>query len=274
MKTGTTIAVSILLIGASTQAATIAHYEFDGTGTAAVGSTITDSVGGHHGTVVGGDLLFGSDPNIGSYLTFAADGPSVGGLGNRVEVPGAPAFTFGVDGTFTIETIFRTTQTVTNGVLVSKGGDVSNPDSQWWLRHRGDGRVQGLIEGLDSTAEESASSVTGVRYDDGQWHHMAVVYNGTLATKRLDLFVDGVWIAADTTINTLGVVGGADTDPVIFGEFASLAANRSFAGDIAAIRFSDTALVPLDFLVVPEPSSGLLLLGGVFGFLRFIRRKK
>jgi hypothetical protein len=272
MRPTITAALSVCLLAFSSQAATVAFYEFNGSGTAEVGSTIFDSVGGHHGTVTGGDLLFGSDPLVGSFLSFNADGPSVGGAGNRVVVPGSSAFLFTVDQGFTIEAIFRSTQTLTNGILVSKGADVTNPDSQWWLRHRGDGRLQGLVEGDGNTTEDSASSPLGVNFTDGLWHHVAAVYNGTGASRRIDLFVDGIWQGADTAIGTLGTIGGTDDDPVIFGEFATLAANRSFEGDIAALRFSNTALIPSEFLAVPEPTSAALLLAGLAAGVLWRRR--
>lgn len=55
-------------------AATVAYCEFNGSSLAAVGSSITDSVGGHPGTVDGGDLLFGSDPVAGRFLKVAEGG--------------------------------------------------------------------------------------------------------------------------------------------------------------------------------------------------------
>jgi len=272
MKTLLTASLAVSLLGYTATAGTVAYYEFNGSGVATVGSTVTDSFGTHNGTVAGGDLLYGSDPIVGSYLHFAADGPSVGGAGNRVEVPGSADFLFATNQAYTIEAIFRTTQTLTNGVLISKGADVSNPDSQWWLRHRGDGRLQGLVEGVDNTIEDSATSTTGLRFDDGKWHEAAIVYDGTSSSARLDIFVDGVLRGSDTAIGTLGIIGGTDLDPIIFGEFATLVANRSFEGDIAAIRFSNTALAPAEFLVVPEPSTCALLLVGLVGGL-YWRRK-
>jgi len=266
---------SVFLATCIADAATVAFYDFNGIGTATVGSTIADSVGGHNGTVTGGDLSYGLDPLVGSYLSFAADGPSLGGAGNRVVVAGHSDFLFTVDQAYTIEAIFRTTQagTGTNGVLLSKGADVSNPDSQWWLRHQGNGQLRGLVEGVDNTTEDNATSSGSPLINDGLWHSVAVVFDGTLATKRLDIFIDGALRGSDTTIGTLGLIGGTDSDPVIFGEFASLAANRSFAGDIAAIRFSNGALTPAEFLAVPEPSVAALLLGGLIS-IRFIRRGK
>ena len=259
MKLLKALALTILLTAGVASAGTVALYDFNGGGTAAVGSTIFDSVGGHNGAVVGGALLYGFDPIVGSYLSFDADGPSVGGLGNRVEIPGSPAFLFSTNEAYTFEAVFRTTQTVTNGVILSKGCDVSNPDSQWWLRHQGNGLLRGLVEGVDNTVEDMATSATGFLYNDGVWHHVAVVYDGTQATKRLDIYLDYVLRGSDTAIGTLGLIGGTDADPVIFGEYASLAANRSFAGDLAAVRFSNAALTAAEFMLVPEPSSLALL---------------
>src|SRR5574338_336854 len=112
--------ISAALAACSSFAATVAYYEFNGTGTASVGSSILDSVGGHNGTVAGGDLVYGLDPMEGGYLRVASDGPSVSGLGNRVVVPGSSDFLFDITTAYTIEAIFRTTQTGTNGVLISK----------------------------------------------------------------------------------------------------------------------------------------------------------
>lgn len=274
MKSFIVAICSVLLTTCATQAATVAFYDFNGSGTATVGSTITDSVGGHNGTVTGGDLFYGFDLQVGSYLTFAADA-GVGNPGNRVVVPGSADFVFTGTQAYTIETIFRTTQTVTNGVIFSKGADVSNPDSQWWLRHQGNGQLRIDLEGdTGGGVEDNATSPTATPYHDGQWHSVVCVFDGTLVSKRLDLYVDGVLKASDTSIGTSGVIGGTDSDPVIFGEFASLAANRSFAGDIAAIRFSNSALNPAEFLTVPEPSSAMLLLTGLLASPLLRRARK
>lgn len=233
------------LLSLSVQAGTVAYYEFNGTGLAPVGSTITDSTGNHHGTVAGGDLEYGMDPLAGSYLRF--DSNSV----DRVEIAGAPDLVFHTDGAYTIEVVFRTRMlTSAVGALVSKGADVSNPDSQWWLRYRDGARATGLIEGTDNTTEDSATTASGIPLNDGNWHHVALVFNGTVSPKRLEIYLDGVLSGSDASVGTAGVVGGADSDPVVIGEFASLAVSRSFAGDIAAIRLSDTALAPAEFLQV------------------------
>ncbi len=242
MKHLFTTCLSTCLIVSSAQTATVAYYEFDGTGTAVVGSTITDTAGNHPGTVVGGDLVYGSDSLVGGYMSFKADGL------DRVAIPGAPGFVFGIDQAYTMEVIFRTTMTTAVGSLIAKGTDVSNPDSQWWLRYQGGGQVRGLVEGFDNTSEDSATSSAATPVNDGQWHRVALVYDGTLSPARLDIYIDGNRSGSDTAIATLGVIGGDDNDPVLIGEFASLNATRSFAGDIAAVRFSDAALSPGEFL--------------------------
>jgi len=260
MKLLNAVTLSVLLTAGVASAGTVAFYDFNGSGTATVGSTIVDSVGGHNGAVTGGDLLYGFDPIVGSYLSFAADGPSVGGVGNRVVIPGSADFVFNTGQAYTIEAVFRTTQTVTNGVIVSKGSDVSNPDSQWWIRHQGNGLLRASFEGdTGAGVEDTATSATGTLFNDGLWHSVAFVFDGTLPTKTFGIYVDGVLRGSDAAIGTSGVVGGIDSDPVVIGEYASLAANRSFAGDIAAVRFSNAALTPAEFLVIPEPSIVALL---------------
>ncbi len=265
MNTHFAVTLAALLPTVGVYAATVAHYEFNGTGLATVGSTITDLVGGHDGTVAGGDLVYGTDLMVGGYLSFAADA-GAGNPGNRVEIPGSADFVFTLDQAYTFEAIFRTTQITTNGVIFSKGCDVSNPDSQWWLRHQGNGQLRIDIEGVDNTTEDNATSANTTLYNDGLWHSVAAVFDGTQATKSLNIYVDGVLTGTDTSgILTLGLVGGTDADPVIFGEYATLPANRSFAGDLAAIRFSNTALSTVEFLQVPEPTLPALLIFGLVG---------
>jgi hypothetical protein len=264
---------SILLLACLAPGATVAFYEFNSTGTASVGATITDSTGTHHGSVAGGDLVYGNDPVVGSYLSFAADA-GLGNPGNRVVIPGHSDFLFDVTGAFTIEAIFRMTQTGTgtNGVLLSKGADVSNPDSQWWLRHQGNGQLRSTIEGLGNTTEDTATSTGTPLGNDGLWHHVALVFDGTAPTKSFQIFVDGALRGSDASVGTLGIMGGDDNDPVIFGEFASLGANRSFEGDLAAVRFSNAALPPSEFLAVPEPTAATLL-AAAFASALMVRRR-
>jgi hypothetical protein len=232
------------LCGLSLHAATVAHYEFNGTGTATVGSTVTDVTGNHNGTVQGGDLVYGSDPLVGGYLSFDLDGA------DRVVVSGAAGLLFDVNQSYTVEVIFRTTMTSDIGSLISKGADVSNPDSQLWIRYQGNGQLRGLIEGVDNTTEDSATSSAATPVNNGQWHRVALVFDGAASPKKLQIYVDGNLSGSDASVGTLGVIGGTDTDPLVIGEFASLALNRSFVGDISAIRLSDTALAPQDFLQV------------------------
>jgi hypothetical protein len=260
----------ICLFGTSLDGATVAYYKFNGTGTAPVGTAINDLAGNNHGQVAGANLTYGMDSLMGGYLTFKEDGL------DRIVIPGSSELVFATYEAYTFEILFRTTQTGTTlGALLSKGCDVSNPDSQYWIRHQGNGTVRGLIEGLDNTAEDNATSSTAVLVNDGSWHHVALVYDGTGSTKRLQIYIDGALLGSDNAIGTSGIVGGDDNDPLIIGEFATLGLNRSFAGDIAAVRFSRAALTPPEFLqvaatfisdVAPADGTSFLPPGTVAGF--------
>lgn len=275
MKITLALAVSIGTLALCANAATVAQYDFTGTGTAALGSTIADATGNHNGTVEGGPLLYGTDPLMGSYLHFDADGTNVGGLGNRVVIPGHADFLFSLDQSYTMEVIFRTTQTGTNGALLSKGCTVANPPSQWYLRHQGNGQVRGVIEGFDTTSEPNATTTTA-SISDGQWHHVAFVLDAQANPKRTLVYVDNVQSAVNENIGGVsGIIGGTDAESVIIGELGTLPGNRSFAGDISAVRFSNAALTPGEFLaegftrivnVTPADGSGFLPASTVAGF--------
>jgi hypothetical protein len=265
MKTFLTTNLIALAITLSANAATVAYYEFDGTGTAAVSDTILDLSGnGRDGAVTGGSLIYGSDLTFGlsspvsSYLTFEADSPT----SDRVVVPGNAAFTFGASGSYTIEAVFRTTQTAI-GVIIADNATTSTTP-QWWLRHDGAGQMFGLARG---NANEGNATTGSPAVNNGQWHVASMVYTGT----ALNLYIDGALRSSDATITSVGTIGGA-SGTLMFGEINSLTANRSFAGDIAAVRLSDTALTTVDFLVVPEPGTLSLLAVGVVSLFTIRRR--
>lgn len=253
MKTFVLTISLMFLLATAGPAATVAFYEFNGTGAAPVGSVVPDTTGNHPGTIQGADMTYGSDPLVGGFLSFHQDG---GANGDRVVIPGAADLTFYSSQAYTIEVIFRTTMGSDIGSLIAKGTAVSNPDSQWWVRYQGGGQLRGLVEGFDATTEDSATSSAATPVNDGQWHRLALVFDGTINPKRLQIYVDGLLSGSDPSIGATGLIGdnsnGSDPtqDPVILGEFASLGANRSFVGDIAAVRLSDTALAPQDFLQV------------------------
>lgn len=108
---------------------------------------------------------------------------------------------------------------------------------------------------------------TSVNLEDGEWHHVAMTYNG--ATRALDLFVDYNDVGGGTT--TFNLV--YDSQPLRIGQGAG---GRAFDGWMDEVRLSDTVLATDDFLrAVPEPStlSGLLLAAGLLrlGRRRFVR---
>ncbi len=271
MKKILALTVLVSLFGTSLNAATVAYYRFSGTGTAPTNTVINDLAGAHNGTVVGGDLVYGTDPLMGGYLTFDCDGK------DRIVIPHSPDLVFDASASYTFEAVIRMTQsgTGTNGAILSKGCDVSNPDSQYWVRHQGNGTARGDIEGLGAGTggtENSVTSTTTTMVNDGSWHHVAFVCDG--AAKKLRIYIDGL-LHSTSTVSTTGTVGGGDNDPLIIGEFGTLPVNRSFGGDIAAVRLSDTALAPEDFLqlaatyisnITPADGSMFLPASTVAGF--------
>jgi hypothetical protein len=240
------VQLASFLLYSTAHSGTVAYYEFNGTGSALVNDAVTDSSGnGRNGTVKGAALLygqdvsFGADSTVASYLSFTADSPTF----NRVEIPGTAAFSFLPAAAYTVEVIFRTTQ-ASVGMLISDSATTST-SRQWWLRHDGLGQMTPLVRG---SGNEGGTSTTGTpAVNDGQWHHAAMIYTGT----ALQLYIDGVLRVQDSAIVSTGAFGG--TGALILGEINTLTANRSFGGDIAAIRLSDTALAAVDFLSTQAP---------------------
>jgi hypothetical protein len=86
-----------------------------------------------------------------------------------------------------------------------------------------------------------------------------VTYDGSTASLYLDNSLIGS-VYAPGFNGTGSMTGAIGNDSYLIGS--------PFQGNIDEFRISDVALTPDQFLnVVPEPSSGLLLVLGLFGFL-------
>ena len=100
------------------------------------------------------------------------------------------------------------------------------------------------------------------------WYHVAVVYNGNEGTpNNLSVY----WTRVDPSLTqaSLLIQRQLDTDlPIGQTDFAigNIGRNPSlsnFLGLIDEVRISDIARGPGELIFVPEPGSGLLLLGGI-----------
>ena len=150
------------------------------------------------------------------------------GDGNYVELTGESDFDFG--GPFTVSLWMRTSDFGnTWAQLVGKG------DSAWALE-----RLQGSSLVAFTTFSPAAHKVvTQTALDDGQWHHLAAVYDGT--SKRL--YVDGVLEDSAPYTETIG----RNDEPVRLG-FNSEYPSGQYDGLLDDVRIHGRAL-PQDEIV-------------------------
>lgn len=156
-----------------------AHWKFDEPS----GSISTDSSGnGHAGTIVGAVRVPGqtggglSFDGVNDY-DFASDALSGGTTGAGLDM-GARDWT-----------VAAWIKTTSSGMVLTKMGFVggSNPDG-WGISVSGNGTVGAVIH-KSGGGTVNIFSGDGTIVNDGQWHHIAVVFN---RTENMTRYVNGV----------------------------------------------------------------------------------
>ena len=181
---------------ASPQTLPIASWAFD----EASGSTTADATGnGHTGAIVGAVRATGktagalSFDGSGDYV-FASDAQSGGATGTGLDM-GARDWT-----------VAAWIKTTASGMVVTKMGFVggSNPDG-WGVSVSQNGTVGAVIHKSNGGIVNIFSG-DGLKVNDGQWHHIAVVFNRAGSMTR---YVDG---AASGTRYSLSSLSGQSID--------------------------------------------------------------
>lgn len=139
--------------------------------------------------------------------------------------------------------------------LLTKGYQTNTEDLPWYLSRAYEGDSEFFTRDSDHTDFTADGSTTIL---DGDWHHMAAVYDAGEAENRV--YVDGVLDAA---------VGGVQPDaygtndqPLYIGQHYG----RNFTGQIAEVALYNSALsgerITAHFdaaQLVPEPSAGFFV---------------
>jgi hypothetical protein len=215
------------------------------------------------------DYVYGSpDYANGSALTFTGNRDAAifrDGF-NSFAGGGPPAgsdINFGQNDDFTIQALIRVPDGLSQvGAICSK--DVASNSPSWWLRVNGS-VLQAIVDDSDPGG---IGLVTGsIPINDGEWHHVAFVRDAVMDTVRL--YVDYGFDTAALDTTTLGQANGND---IRIGEFNN--GGRQFIGDIDFVRISEGALVPDQFLDLPEPGTLTLLAFGGLGLLARRKRRR
>lgn len=223
---------------------TIACWNFNG--------DFTDSAGnGHDGTLSSGTPAYVNDAGR---TALQLDG-------NHVSIPGSSAFAF--SGSATIEAEVRTSVYDYCAVI-----DDTGEGRGWWMRTTPQGYLQANVsDGAGGEKEARGGTVV----TDGQWHHLAAVYDRSAGTLSLYVDYNLESLTDSYSSGNLTQAFGGTTGSRI-GLFNS--GLRQFTGDIDFVRLSNAALAPSEFARVPEPSSLALAAVGSLGLLAYVWRKR
>lgn len=244
------------------QAALVAHYPFDGDATDASGN--------------GNDLT--------AYAADETNFPSVSATGGR-----AGGFA-GFDGQNLFNTMFtpvsgddsRTLSMFVRTTADNSGSSGTNTMFFAGWGNPGTGtRVRydlGLEGGTNNQLRNeynagAATSSATVGLNDGDWHHVAVVWDGSTASFYLDGAAYGTAApGALATGSEIGLTIGGDTRAGgVLTETSTQTPNRYLTGDLDDVRVYDEALDAPQIAAlaaVPEPATSVLGLLGALGLLR------
>lgn len=178
--------------------------------------------------------------------------------------------TIGATESWTIEAMARINQgsTATSSIVSANRG-TNLPE--WWIRVESSGIVRFLAEDEGPPQAQSLLASTDT-YNDGEWHHFAVVFDRddtTPTTVDVSLYVDNLLVDSGT-VTDMDVVGSPTDGDIEVGAFDGTTA-RALDGAVDRVVISDTTLAPASFLI-PTPSAfsaGILMLGGML-----LRRKR
>ncbi|MEP6699273.1 MAG: LamG-like jellyroll fold domain-containing protein [Verrucomicrobiota bacterium] len=135
------------------------------------------------------------------------------------------------------------------GLLISNGEapacDASNPTAP------GAGQLTGFLDGAVSNTcpPDFYIQVRGTTHlNDGQWHHVAMTYNGSSSAAGMKLYVDGAEETEVVQEDTLGTHSIANTAPFTIGSRENGAG--AFNGDMDEVEVFNRALVSTEVAAI------------------------
>ncbi len=178
----------------------------------------------------------------------------------------SPFFSLNADESYTFEAVLNWNDTGSgiNGIM----GMTGTPEV--WIRENA-GNLEYRFKSSSSDFLETGDiDISGAK-SSGDWHHLAVVYDATAQEIRSYLDYSLIDTFAD------GAIGTAGTFYTGTGDFRLGAYNTSssvfFNGIEDRYRISEGALSPSQFMLIPEPTSVLLMAFGALALLLRRRRK-
>ncbi len=240
------LATTSLLLAASSQAATIAFWQFE--------NDLTDSSGNaRHLTPFGNPTYQSAGGVPGSTLALDLDGNDgairARGTDSALDLPGS----------FTVEAFVRWDGNLSQDQMIIFRGDSQAGKDPYYISIRENPSSPGQSQLLFQMSYfDTTGAFLGTPYDSdlvGEIVHIAGTFDD--ATDRMKLFINGVE-KVSTTLTKPRVSGIAGN--VSVGMLHDGSNTLFFFNDfIDNVRLSDVALEPSEFLPIPEPSTATLV---------------
>ena len=269
----------VATIAVSASADLVGHWEFDD-GFPATTDGSGHLVGGIGGATVGPQLgVAWSSGVIPGYDAGGVEGGAGAFSGNTGLFPNE----YGTTGRFaggafagqpvgasawTYSAFVKTDSTQAYQGIISMGHQDDGSYACLDIRGNGDLAIETWSNGGVGGHRDNVA--TGTALNDGEWHHVAMTYDGGVTTK---LYADGVEVGALAMASAFNI--GSGNQNFAIGQWVKLrlaqyTTGRGFDGLIDDVRAYDSALTGAEIAALPEPATMALFgLGGLF-----LRRRK
>ena len=180
-----------------------------------------------------------------------------------IKVPNTQSLLSSCSAAFTVEAFICTTGGVDCAntfapIVASVDGTVFTGE-KWALHMETDGLYAGKLALRFNGGIRHQGAATPATINDGAWHHVAFVYDGTLATPSVKVYIDHAlanehkYNASDGNLKKItGTISYADNNAIYIGGYDTYYNSgygyRRFPGVIDEVRVSNTALTPAQFL--------------------------
>ena len=203
----------------TSETSTVSYWPIDETSA----STANDRTGSNTGTATGTNII---DGKFGKARGFD-------GSGDFISVADNATLDFAAADNFTVEAWAKHNTASAADYIVAKA-DGTSGGYKIWMDASGD-FCFGIDDDSAWTPDDSACT-SAVEYDDNYWHHVVGVKTGT---TKIELFVDGISVATDSSIAATGTL--ANTGSFYIG-IDSDGASSSWTGTIDEVRVFNAAL--------------------------------
>ncbi len=132
------------------------------------------------------------------------------GSNDRVDIGDADNLDFGANQDFTVSAWIKTTQTI-RGDICGKGDAVDSGDRKNWSLYiytkAGNGNDQVIAGWIDDGTNSKAATRDGTIVNDGEWHHVVVVFD---RDGNMTRYADGAQTGTEDNISAVGDISSSD----------------------------------------------------------------